>query len=127
MSIKIHGRTPSAAVAAGVALVASVLTIAVPQAGAATPKLTQSGKALRSGVTLRGAIVPRTNSAHDAITIVWVTKLGTGPATCYYSDGSTANEGEQATLMVSYTGADGETHWVTAEFVCGPDGKWHGK
>jgi hypothetical protein len=107
--------------------VACPLALSVSQANAASPKTTHRGYALPRGVSLRGAHVRTPSSAREAITIIWVTRIGNGSATCYYSDGSTANEGEQATLMVSYTGADGETHWITAVFECGSDGKWHSK
>ncbi len=128
MSIKIRRHTAQLATVVVASLgVASAPALAVPHADAASPKTTYKSHVLPRGVTLRGVNVRAPTSTRDAITIIWVTRIGTGSATCYYSDGSTASEGEQATLMVSYTGADGETHWVTAVFECGSDGKWHSK
>jgi hypothetical protein len=128
MSIRIRHRTAHLATIVVATLgVASALAFAVPQANAASPKTTHKGHALARGVSLRGVHVRTPRSSREAMTIIWVTRIGTGSATCHYSDGSTAGEGEQATLMVSFTGSDGETHWITAVFECGSDGKWHPK
>ena len=128
MSIRIHHHIARVAiVAAGILAVVSALALAAPQAHAATPKVPHAGHALHRGVTLRGVNVHKPGSTRNNISIVWVIQIGTGSATCYYSDGSPASEGEQAMLMVSYTGSDGETHWITTNFECGSDGRWHQK
>jgi len=96
-------------------------------AGSVAPQADAAGKTINKSVTHSsltaaqiGKAKPSTKPSAKVTVAIWITKFGTGPATCYYSDGTPAGEGEEATVMVFDNGTV-----VSFDIVCGADGQWH--